>query len=417
MKSYAKITKLLCCGLSILLLSACGGGGGGGDTSGSKTADTSGGSASLTTLSGTVADGYLRGARVFLDRNANRLYDNGEPSTTSTAGGAYSLEVNPGEGDLYPVVAEVIAGQTVDEDTGLTVTDSYRLEAPKGKWQFISPLTKLVKDIREKNPSYTELQAVLQVRSELGISDNVSVFEDYLAHATGGVEATDPQLAAEYSRAHKAARVVAALLGSLQTDIEQNLGGQIAENEQAAVAYMITDKIQEQAALIKQALENERNTAQVADVATLITTTTAAIDPAELNADLLTVYDQRIDQNLPTWDMKPPKLQSKTPPANDTTSVDVTVGIVFDEAIDETLLNDNMIQLTGPNGLEDGSVSYNENEKRLTFTPNQLLLPFSNYQVTLKKEMADSLGNTLEQDVVWSFTTVFDQTPPPLPDF
>lgn len=416
MKKYPMIFGGICCGLALLLLSACGGGGGGGDAaSGTKTADSGG--AAVTTLNGTVADGYLRDARVFLDRNANRLYDNGEPTTMSTAGGAYTLEVNPGEGDLYPVVVQVIAGQTIDEDSGLAVAESYLLEAPRGRWTFISPLTRMVKVVREKNPSFTELQAVLKVRTALGIDDNVSLFEDYLAHGTGGAAAADQQLATEYSRTHKAARVAAALLGSLQTAIEQNLGGQVADSEQAAVAYMISDKILDQAPVIKQALNDERNTDQPADVAALVATTTASIDATQLDADLLTLYEQRISQDRPTWDMHPPELLSKTPPAGDTASVDVTVGIVFDEPLDETLISNSLVVLSGPNGLQPGSVSYNADEKKLTFTPDQVLLPFSHYQVTLRKELADSLGNTLSQDVVWSFSTIFDQTPPALPDF
>lgn len=415
MRIYPAIFSQFCCGLALLMLTACGGGGGGDAPSGSKTADTGG--AAVSTLSGTVADGYLRGARVFLDRNTNRMYDNGEPTAMSTAGGVYSLEVNPGDGDLYPVVAEVLAGQTVDEDTGLTVAKAYLLEAPKGRWKFISPLTRMVKIAREKNPSFSELQAVLKVRSDFGIDDNVSLFEDYLANGTGGAQVTDVALGAEYSRAHKAAQVVAALMGSLQSDIEQNLGGQIVETEQAAVAYMISDKIEAQAETIKQALDDERNLDLIADVADLITTTDAAIDPAALDVNLLAEYDQRIEQDLPTWDMRAPELLSKTPSADDTASVDVTIGIIFDEPLDETLISDNLVLLSGPNGLLSGTVSYSADEKKLTFTPDQLLLPFSDYQITLRKELSDSLGNELEQDVIWSFSTIFNQVPPALPDF
>ena len=415
MKLNPKIISQFCCGLALLLLSACGGGGGGDTPSGSRTADS--GDGTLSTLSGTVADGYLRDARVFLDRNNNRLYDNGEPMAMSTAGGAFSLEVNPGDGDLYPVVVEVIAGQTIDEDTGLTVSQSYLLEAPQGQWQFISPLTRLVKIVREKNPSFTELQAVLKVRADFGINDSVSLFADYLAHGTGGVDAGDVLSATEYSRAHKAAQVIAALMGSLQADIEQNLGGQLAAGDQQPVAYMISDKIEEQAATIKQALDDERNTAQPVDVTALIATTTGAVDTSGLDADLLADYLVRISQALPTWDMQPPQLLSRTPPANDTAPVDITVGIVFDEPLDETLLAGELILLSGPNGLQPGSLSYDATAQKLTFTPSQYLLPFSDYQVTVKKELADSLGNELPQDESWVFSTIFDLQPPALPDF
>src|SRR6056297_2716990 len=102
----------------ILLLTACEGGGGGSDTSSATSTPTTTSEPTASTLSGTVADGYLQGARVFLDRNGNRVYDSGEPMTMSATGGAFTLSINPGEEQRYPVVVEVIAGVTIDEDDG-----------------------------------------------------------------------------------------------------------------------------------------------------------------------------------------------------------------------------------------------------------------------------------------------------------
>lgn len=417
MKKTTTIFQYILLGTALSLLAACGGGGGGDTPSSSKSVGSTTVSAGATTISGKIADGYLSGARVYLDRNNNRRYDNGEPTAQSTAGGAYTLEINTGEGDLYPVIAEVVAGQTVDEDGGLTVTKSYQLEAPAGRWQFVSPLTTLVKQEREKNPSLTELQAVLKVRTALGIDDNVSLFSDYLTPGTGGVQGASAQLAGEYTRTHKAARVVAALLGGLQDDISQNLGGQIAETEHNAVAYMISDQIMQQADSIKQALDNERNTAASVDVSALASSMKASIHVGNLNADMLARYEQRENQKLPTWDMQPPGLVSQSPAPGATTSIAVTVGAVFDEPLDETLISNNLLQVSGPNGLVSGVVSYDATQKRLSFTPDQVLLPYTAYQVVLNKELADTLGNSLGEDLTWNFTTTFDQTPPPLPDF
>lgn len=417
MKRNARVYRFLYCFLVTLILAACGGGGGGDTPSGTKTAETGTTPTAVGTLTGIIADGYLREARVFLDRNGNRLYDNGEPTGMSGPGGIYALEVNPGEGDLYPVLAQVVAGQTVDEDSGQTVPASYLLETVVGRWQFVSPLSSLVKAEQEKNPAFSELQAVLQVRSQLGIADNVSLFDDYLALGTGGIQATDPQLAEEYTRTHKAAQIVAALMGNLRETIIQNLGGQITAEEQAAVVYMISDQILEQGDLIKQALDTERNGGAPIDIVTLVSIISTEINLLELDATLLAVYEQRISQSLPTWDMQSPVLLSITPPADDTASVDVTVGIVFDELLDETLITDQLINLSGPTGSLDGSVEYDAGQKKLSFTPTQLLLPFSSYLVTLGNELTDPLGNSLGEDVSWSFTTIFDQTPPALPDF
>ncbi len=394
----------------LALLSACDGGSGGDPNATSRAADD--GSSALTSLTGTVADGYLTDARVFLDRNGNRVYDNGEPMAQSTAGGGYTLEVNPGEGELYPVVVEVVAGQTIDEDTGGPVANSYLLETLPGRWEFVSPLTTLVKLERDKNPSLTEQQAEIAVRSQLGIADSVSLFTDYITPGS-----VDPVLAAEYNRAHSAAQVIANIMGSLRANISHNLGGQIADVEQLLVAYMVSDQVLGQATLIEQALNDERNQSSMFDVSALTVAIIAEINTDGLDVDLLALYEQRVEQNLETWDMQPPQIQSQFPSADDAASVDVIVSILFDEPLDETLLTSGIVELSGPNGLVSGILDYDVDHTRLTFTPSQLLLPFSNYQITVNEVLADTLGNPLGEDISWMFTTIFDQTPPLLPDF
>ncbi|MDX2478873.1 MAG: Ig-like domain-containing protein [Desulfuromusa sp.] len=411
MKRFLAINISLFALLSLLLLSACSGGGGGETTVTSRAADD-GSSSTVTTLSGTVADGYLTDARVFLDRNNNRVYDNGEPMAQSTSGGVYSLAVNPGEGELYPVVAQVVAGQTIDEDTGIPVVNGYLLETLPGHWGFISPLTTLVKLESNKNPSLSVQQVEIAVRSQLGIADSVSLFTDYIVPAN-----EDATVVAEYSRAHRAAQVVANLMGSLRVRISQNLGGMIEDAEQLPVSYMIGDQIIWQAPLIEQALDNERNQNSVVDVSALSIAMIEAINIDGIDEYMLVLYEQRLEQNFDTWDMQPPQIQSQSPPAADTASVTAIVSLSFDELLDETLLNNDIVELSGPNGLVSGSLDYDSEHIRLTFTPNQLLLPFSNYQVTVRGVLADTLGNPLGEDITWAFTTIFDQVPPPLPDF
>ncbi|MCK5793870.1 MAG: hypothetical protein KAH12_04145, partial [Anaerolineales bacterium] len=307
----------------------------------SRTAD-SGGSVVITTLAGTVADGYLIDARVFLDRNGNRIYDNGEPMTQSAAGGAYTLEVNPGEGSLYPIVVQVIAGQTIDVDTGVPITNGYLLESLPGRWKFVSPLTTLVSLECSKNPSLSEQQAEIEVRNRLGIVDSISLFSDYIVPAN-----IDESLIVEYDRTHRAAQVAANIMGSLWTSISQNLAGHIADTEQLLVAYMVTDQIVAQAEFVAQALENERSQGSVADVSILTLAINSQINIGVLNANLLAFYRQRVEQNFDTWDMQPPQVQSQSPHADDTASVDMVVSVLFDEPLDETLLFSGIIELTG----------------------------------------------------------------------
>ena len=89
-----------------------------------------GGNDTSTAVTGVVADGYLVDALGFLDRNGNYRWDEGEPKTFSGEGGVYSLRVPAEDAGKYPVVVSVLAGRTVDEDTGQPVTAGYVLSAP-----------------------------------------------------------------------------------------------------------------------------------------------------------------------------------------------------------------------------------------------------------------------------------------------
>ncbi len=410
MKRFSIITIYLCGLLPLLFLSACGGGGGGDSAGSGKAADDSS-AAAVTTLSGVVADGYLQNARVFLDRNRNRVYDNGEPQVRSGAGGSYSLEVNPGDGEDYPVVVDVVSGETIDEDSGSPVTSSYQLESLPGHWQFVSPLTTLVSLEQAKNPSFSSDQAEMSVRAKLGIDGAVSLFNDYIS--PGGV--SGDQLV-EFSRTHRAAQVVAELMGQLRHSITQNVG-QLSTTDQPLVAYLISDQILEQAVVIEQALTDERNGHPVIDIAVLTAAISAQINLDDLDGDLLDRYEQRLEQDLLTWDMQPPQIQDQLPPANDTSSIDAVISITFDEPLDETLLTGTIFDLSGPNGSVAGSLDYDTEHFRLIFTPAQMLIPNSDYTVTVRADLADALGNPLGDDLSWTFTTIFDQLPPPLPDF
>lgn len=108
---------------------------------------------------GRAADGYLRDAFVWLDIDNDKIWDEGEePSTYTTAGGYFSLDISA-INDVrlaakkklidprdYPLVLLAIPGKTVDEgDTSGdgVVKKAYFMLAPPDT-NFISPLTTLV---------------------------------------------------------------------------------------------------------------------------------------------------------------------------------------------------------------------------------------------------------------------------------
>lgn len=398
MQAYKFFRKLLFFGLASLL-AACGGGGstGGGGS-------VPGGGSSPLVLSGQVADGYLDGARVFLDRNENRILDAGEPWAYSGAGGYFSLNVESGDGNLYPLVVDVVAGQTVDEDQpGSYVSDGYQLEAPAGHWQFVSPLTTLVKNEQDRNPDLSLQDAEGRVRSQLGFSSGVSFFSNYIENQ-GNVE---------LDGAHRAARIVAALMGSLQTRIAQNIDSVAIEQQHGAIDLMISDQVVSHFAEIAAGVAGATDTTAVEAVRDAVL---AAIDTSGLDAQLLARYVERMQYSDPVWDLTPPQVVAQTPQSAGNASTDVVVSLRFDEALDPASVSADSVQLVGPTGVVSGAVSYDSVLKQLSFTPDQNLLAYSTYQIAVNG-VADLHGNPLPQTYNWDFTTIFDQLPPALPNF
>ena len=140
--------------------------------------DSSSGSTSSTSYSVTAIDGYLNGAQVWLDLNANFQLDSNEPSATTGEGGKASLDItgiaNP---ETYPLVVRSIKGQTIDEDTGNTVASDYVMSAPAGE-QEVTPLSTLVHVQLESGQASSKEEAITNVAQEMGL-DAGEVLGDY----------------------------------------------------------------------------------------------------------------------------------------------------------------------------------------------------------------------------------------------
>lgn len=406
--------KLYILGILMLSLTACKSGGGSADTSttAASVTDSVPTSTTGTTISGYVADGYLFDAQVFLDRNLNHVYDQGEPMAYSDQGGHYSLEVEAGDGDLYPVVVNVVAGQTVDQDSGLFAEESYVLESPPGHGDFVSPLTTLVNIELDKNPSYSLEQAELKVRTRLGIADQVSLFDNYLDNAGASTAVSQ-----EFKRSHRVAQVVANLMGLLRSDIKDNLGRSMTTAEEELLAYMVSDQIEQHADLIKAAMEYERNYSTTTVVDDLVSSLYSQVAITTLNEDLLELYSQRVSQGFDIWDMSPPQVVSDIPELDENASIQTTISVTFDEALDASRLDGTIFEVIGPNGVVSGTLTYDAEHYQLVFTPEQSLLPYADYEVVIKAALADEIGNKIGEDISWMFVTTFDQIPPTLPEF
>jgi hypothetical protein len=164
-------------------------------------------SSPTTSISGKVADGYLVGATVFLDKNGNYQMDAGEPSATTDANGAYSLNIDAADVGKYPIVALALAGQTYDLDdlTHTKLSKSYLLSIPATavsgtvSSNFISPMSSQLREMMETGKYATIQDAMSALRTQLGMP-GIDMLTDYMA--------------ANNVTMHAAAQNMASLMGS-----------------------------------------------------------------------------------------------------------------------------------------------------------------------------------------------------------
>jgi hypothetical protein len=121
---------------------------------------------------GKTIDGYIEGAKVYLDQNFNFRLDDGELTSITTTDGSFNISTN--DLDLYnclksrPIVADVPIG-AIDSSLG-EVTQAYRMVLPSindtgNSAIVISPFTSLLGD------------AVVQAKSSSSIKDELTLAE------------------------------------------------------------------------------------------------------------------------------------------------------------------------------------------------------------------------------------------------
>ena len=174
------------------------------------------------TVSGVVLVGPLDKAKVCLDTNDNRACDTTEPSTTTDATGKYSLSgVTDGDQGKYPLLAEAVAGTTVDADLGV-VDRAFRLAAPAGKPAVISPYTTLQQSELDGGRAVNLAQADRNILDYLvGLAGDVgglAVDSDYQPVATDTAAQATRRL-----RMHGLAQLLAR--GFASTQAESGLSG------------------------------------------------------------------------------------------------------------------------------------------------------------------------------------------------
>ena len=256
--------KLLVVLAALLLLSACSGGGssssavpvndtndgggsddggsddggsddGGSDDGGSGGDDSSGGGSnnqgSTDSISGSVIDGPLENARVFLDIDDDGEWDEDEPYAFTDENGNYQLEAPEGYFDEYRLVAE-IGTDTIDTETGevahpysLVFYDPNTQSAFEGflSTDFVlNPFTTMIQS--EVEAGNAPLDAVELVATHLGLNPqhHFYLLADYMEVKESG-EYLDETLSAEdmevINRLHNIARTAVRVLGIKMTEI------------------------------------------------------------------------------------------------------------------------------------------------------------------------------------------------------
>ncbi len=200
---YASYWRLIAtCLISVALITGCGSG------SFTSAGASSGGTGILVaSISGSVADGYLEKATVFLDKTpTNYQLDAGEPFAITDQNGAYTLTIDAADIGRYPIVALVIKGVTIDKDTNQPVANSYLLSMPKNSvsgtasTNFISPITSQLREMMETGSYTSTQQAADALRVQMGLPGGTNIMADYIA--------------ANNTALHTAAQNMATLMGN-----------------------------------------------------------------------------------------------------------------------------------------------------------------------------------------------------------
>jgi hypothetical protein len=214
-KMEGHMTRNMLAAVALIVAGSLAGCGGSGSTTSSGV--TAGGT--TTAVAGKVADGYLVGATVFLDKNGNYQLDAGEPSAQTDANGAYTLNLDPADVGQYPIVVLAIQGVTTDSDTpGQTLLHSYILSLPKDSVSgtvsnFISPMSTQVREMMGTG-QYSMLQAMDEMRTRLGLPVQADIMADYMSNRND----------ATFQAMHDAARNMAGLMGSQMGQVMSGSG-------------------------------------------------------------------------------------------------------------------------------------------------------------------------------------------------
>ncbi|MCP5163419.1 MAG: hypothetical protein H7A00_17380 [Hahellaceae bacterium] len=190
---------------------------------------------SESTSNGVAYDGYLVGATVCADLNRNKVCDAGEPSTTTGAGGKFTLNLT-GAATTAPLVLQandktVDAGDDPTAITGDAVDTDLVYSAPAGS-KAVSALSTLIQNLAEQeqangaNATTALAAAVAKLKTQLGITGNsVDLLNDDIVakKSASGASNEDKILAA---RLHLVNQAVTAKIKTVAATAKSSFGSE-----------------------------------------------------------------------------------------------------------------------------------------------------------------------------------------------
>lgn len=221
-------------------------------------------------LSGKAADGYLRGATVCLDTDADDSCSGEDTATTTKNGGIFTLSATAADFAKHSVITAVTT-DTVDEDTITTANPSgdaikkgetYILSAPPGLVSladsddddkvdavlFVSPLTTVANLERERflkeYPNRTDAlaRAIKSVAAKVDIDEDIGrkvLLEDYIANAKD----IDSTVARRAKKMHAIAKVTVDLLTVAQKTTKKVVRDESLSDDNAKAVKIEAGKI------------------------------------------------------------------------------------------------------------------------------------------------------------------------------
>ena len=393
------------------------------------------------TFSGTVQQGNIANATVFLDSNNNGLFDPGEPITTTSATGAYTLTLTADQTAAVQPGAKVIVlfnANSIDTSTGAAPTGILVADAPDGIGSVsdagtanITPFTTLL--------AFASPQVQVSLAAELA---NLG-----LANPDGLIGSSSPAIIA---LAKSVETILAATKASIATkngvgatrvteDVAASLAAAIASlpagpltpaiiastlsNAAAATIaaetniFVTPPTTAQITAILIPAVTTVATTVQTGAGGTLGTTPVAneeSIIMTPANAAIITAAITSADNNLAT-SLTPlvipvaPSVVTTTTTVT-TTSLQPAISVRFNENVLNANTANIVLTNASTNAVIAGTVTYNPATFIATFTPSAPLTAGVTYTLTVSTGITNQSGTPLPASVTFTVIVAANAT-------